>query len=215
MKNISFKQNKSFSLIELIISLAILAIVMFLLLPLLYQGIRLWQFDRDSELALKEARLALMRMGDEISQAKTINIADCTSTGISFTEPNPGNPGQDLLVTFSGQRPRLLACPSEGCQCGYPSLDPNDGYINVIMRTWQIVGNPTENDDILLYYLQPLGVCDPYTNSLIFTCVSSGTAVRRVNIQFNTQRCASASECGGVVEPVHHFETGVGIRNQE
>jgi len=90
IKNNVIKNNKGFSLIEMMIVVAILGIIILGLVTFFTGGTKSWVAGQSQLKAQREARQAMDRMVKEIREARSINNSS-TLSSISFNSPFNGD----------------------------------------------------------------------------------------------------------------------------
>jgi len=91
--------KKGFTLVELVLSIALIALVAFLIAPMFISGVRSYSLVADRKAALAEARLAMDRMTQEIRLIpSTDDITTWDAGQITFNKPTENN----ITYTLAG-----------------------------------------------------------------------------------------------------------------
>lgn len=113
------KENKGFSLVELIIVIAIMAVLVGVLAPQFIKYVEQSRRSRDIQNAdqLRESFLADIAEG-KISNSSTVLIVSSTPNlpsalyDIPFISGKPGHPGNTFTVTYDADTNEVTVCPT-------------------------------------------------------------------------------------------------------
>ena len=110
--------RRAFTLLELLIAMALLSVMMMMLMQMVFQTQRLWRLNNATNRMFEQSRLVFDVVEHDLRSAYSSNITGKT-TGFYIGAPNPANALQGRLIVFVSTSDPHQEAACDLCEVSY------------------------------------------------------------------------------------------------